>query len=119
MANVSPSQVFPNYELLAAGNHAIVEDSILIPVSSLAALNPEEADPETGNAGEVIRAINFQGLAAIAELPAAQRPTKWSIARSQLAGVAGSTEEVTQTMTLTSTFTVSGADAVASPEPTA
>ena len=79
MAKVLPTQVYPNYQV-AAGGAAITpaEDSILIPISDLPSLTPEEADADTGNASEVVRAFVHAAIANLGALPAAEKPTKWS-----------------------------------------
>lgn len=79
MANITPEQVFPNIEYVAAGG-TVAANSIVIPLSDLSGnLTVAEANPTTGDGRELMRQVIDTGLNNINNLASASKPTKMAI----------------------------------------
>lgn len=83
MAKLSPTNLFTGYEELAPAGSATAA-SIAIPKAAIPALSEDEADPATGNAMEIVRAILNKAYVTISNLPNDERPTKASIVRQDI-----------------------------------
>ena len=88
MANVTPNQIFPGITSDANG--------ITILYTDLGALSQAEADPATGNASELLRAICESSSTALAALPNESRPTRFTFTKNNLQTVAGLPDTVRQ-----------------------
>lgn len=80
---MTPTDLFAGYQLLAAAE-AAPSQGIFIPLADLMALSAAEADETTGDAREVLRAINdaaFEGRTAFVD-GGGTAPTGLTLART-------------------------------------
>lgn len=80
MANITPTQVFPGFELVAA-NGTVAAQSIVIPLSALAGLTAAEANATTGNGSEVLRNILEAATTNVNALATEAKPTQMTLAK--------------------------------------
>ncbi len=112
MADILPTALFPNYQLLASNASAPAE-GIFIPLSDLTGLLSAEANASTGDgrkvAYEVIRKIvaSYQGLATDA------RPSRMNVAASTPTGITA--DIVRRSYTLSFDVGISATDVAAEP----
>jgi hypothetical protein len=79
MANITPDAIFPN--MTTDGT------SITIPLTDLVGLTLAEAEPATGDGRELARIIFDTITSKIEALPVANRPTRMSVAKSNIVGI--------------------------------
>lgn len=82
MSSVSPSQLFSGIQYVSA-NSTVAADSIAIPLSDLQGLSVAESDPNTGDGRELVRIFLERVFVAIEALNAADRPARFTIAKTQ------------------------------------
>lgn len=107
MPNVSPSQLIPNIDLLAASAPA-PSQGLFIPLASLPGLTALEADEATGDGRKLVYEFARAVFANYTALPTASRPAKLSIVRGTPAGVDSTT--VRQSFTFAIDLDISGSD---------
>jgi methionine aminopeptidase len=73
MAAILPTDVFANYELVAAAG-TVTAESVCIPLAALTELTSAEANATTGDGSQLIRAIDIAIHAAIQALDPGDRP---------------------------------------------
>ena len=98
MADITPTQIFAGYELVAAGS-AVTNESIVIPLTSLAGLTNTEADSSTGDGREVLRILLESAFNRLNSLDAASRPNKVIFSKAQNLPAAVGVNEIRQTYT--------------------
>lgn len=97
MANITPIQLFPGYQL--AGATAVsATNALIIPLAALPALTAVEA-AAAGDGREVARALIEQITASIEGLAVASRPNKMTATRSNPSGTAANTISQTYSQT--------------------
>jgi hypothetical protein len=97
MANITPSQLFPGYQL--AGATAVsATNALVIPLAALPALTAAEAGA-AGDGREVARALIEQITASIEGLAAVSKPNKMSAVRSNPTGTGQNTISQTYSQT--------------------
>ncbi len=110
MTNVAPSQLFPGYVALAAGD-AAPADCIAIPLTALPGLSPAEADENTGSAPKLV----YEFLRAATDnnntLATTARSSRMTLSRSTPQGAGNNLVSVGHTATVQ--LDVSGADVAA------
>ena len=82
--------------------------TVTIPLSSLPVLTAAEADETTGDGREVIRAIIDAATVALEAMPAASRPTFFSITRGSIAGVTPTSIRRTYTISFEENVSATG-----------
>jgi hypothetical protein len=75
-----PTDIFPDMELVAAAG-TVTAESICIPIASIDGLTATEADPDTGDGRELLRALLTTAYANFATLPT--QPTRMSLNYSE------------------------------------
>jgi hypothetical protein len=83
MPAITPSDFFPNAQLVAA-NGTVAAQSIAIPLTDLDGLLAAEADPSTGDGREVVRIFLQTVAAKYASLPTAERPAFMTVTEPAL-----------------------------------
>lgn len=74
MPQITPATIFPNMTADVTG--------ITIPYTDLGVLSQAEADPTTGDGGELAFALNHQIFKAVQSLDATLRPTQSTFTRT-------------------------------------
>ena len=80
MASITPSDIFPGAEVVAA-NGTVAAQSFCIPLTSLKDVSAVEAHPDTGNGSVVVRGMVEQVYTQIQAMPTADRPTRLAVTR--------------------------------------
>lgn len=107
MPAITPVQLLPGYDYLAAGA-AAPGDGIFIPLTALPNLTPAEANDGTGDARKVLFEILRASFSNYSAMDAAARPARMTITRATPTGVDAS--KVRQGYTITFDLDVSNAD---------
>lgn len=107
MPAITPTQILPGYDLLAAGE-AAPSQGVFIPLATLANLTAAEGDAAAGDGRKVVFEICRAAFATFSAMDAANRPTRFTITRATPTGVDAS--RVRQGYTLTFDLDVSNAD---------
>lgn len=105
MADIIPTQLFPNYAYLESGT-ATPSDGVFIPLSDLPQLSAGEADAATGDGREVARALVDTATDAIRSLADADKPTKMSVTKGNPQGIG--IDQIRQSYTITFDLVVNG-----------
>lgn len=105
MAAIQPSDLFANY--------ASDGTEITIPIADLPGLTSGEAHATTGDGRELVRTFLEKVVTSIEALASGDRPTKMTVARSNVVGIGPSSVRRTYTFTFEEAITVSSTSLVA------
>ena len=84
MAQITPTDLFPGYEVVSAGG-TVTADSIVIPLANFPYFTSIESNPLTGDGRELARQIDLKIDTAIQSLPDLEKPTKMTSLTSSTA----------------------------------
>lgn len=112
MATPLPGDLFAGYQLLGAAD-APGAQGIFIPLATLSGLTAAEAAEADGNGSKVWYELNRAVQGALAAMPAADRPTRMSLAVTTPTGVNATT--VAQNYNSVFQLDVSAVDVAAEP----
>jgi hypothetical protein len=110
MANITPQNILPGYDLVAA-NGTVASESLCIPLSSLPGLTAVEADETTGDGRKVAYELCKAIQSGYTALATAARPSRMTASKGTPSGVDADT--VQQSFTFSFQLGITGTDVAA------